>query len=126
MTLTLSVSKQLENITVQLETTCPSNTLTAIVGPSGSGKTTLIRMLAGLETPDSGTISCNDKVWFSSTSGITVPPQRRHVGLVFQDYTLFPHLTVEKNTTIAGNLLTYSTAFFTGAMQRTVGRGPYS
>lgn len=101
MTLTLSVSKQLENITVQLETTCPSNTLTAVVGPSGSGKTTLIRMLAGLETPDSGTISCNDNVWFSSTSGIAVPPQRRHVGLVFQDYTLFPHLTVEKNILFA-------------------------
>lgn len=101
MTLSLSVSKQLENITVQLETTCPSNTLTAIVGPSGSGKTTLIRMLAGLDTPDNGTISCNDTVWFSSASGITVPPQRRHVGLVFQDYTLFPHLTVEKNILFA-------------------------
>lgn len=79
MTLTLSVSKQLENITVQLETTCPSNTLTAIVGPSGSGKTTLIRMLAGLETPDSGTISLNDTVWFSSTSAIAVP---RNVGML--------------------------------------------
>ncbi|MEZ6853822.1 ATP-binding cassette domain-containing protein [Halodesulfovibrio aestuarii] len=101
MTLSLSVSKQLENITVQLETSCPSNTLTAIVGPSGSGKTTLIRMLAGLETPDSGTITCNDAVWFSSTNGVTVPPQSRRVGLVFQDYTLFPHLTVEKNILFA-------------------------
>lgn len=101
MTLSISVSKQLETLTVELETVCPSNSLTAIVGPSGSGKTTLIRMLAGLDAPDAGTIRCNEKTWFSSKEGISVPAQHRRVGLVFQDYTLFPHLTVEKNILFA-------------------------
>lgn len=101
MTLSFSISKQLENLTVNVDAVCDTGTLTAIVGPSGSGKTTLIRMLAGLETPDSGTIQCDNTVWYSPKDNITVRPQHRHVGMVFQDYTLFPHLTVEKNIRFA-------------------------
>lgn len=101
MTLSFSISKQLEKLPVNVTAVCAKGTLTAIVGPSGSGKTTLIRMLAGLETPDSGTIQCGSTVWYSLTDNIAVRPQHRHVGMVFQDYTLFPHLTVEKNIRFA-------------------------
>ncbi|MEL7220019.1 MAG: ABC transporter ATP-binding protein [Bacteroidota bacterium] len=67
----------------------------AIVGASGSGKTTLLRLIAGLERPDEGTISIQQKE-VSSTTRITVP-QKRNVGMVFQNFALFPHLTVAQN-----------------------------
>jgi iron(III) transport system ATP-binding protein len=67
----------------------------AIVGESGSGKTTLIRLIAGLETPDSGFIEMNGKQ-VSSIKKI-VPPEKRNIGLVFQEYALFPHFTLFEN-----------------------------
>jgi iron(III) transport system ATP-binding protein len=69
--------------------------LLALVGESGSGKTTLLRLLAGLEKPDSGEILLDGQV-ISSAHSVT-PPERRGIGLVFQNHALFPHLTVEKN-----------------------------
>ena len=68
----------------------------ALVGPSGAGKTTLLHAIAGLVTPQRGRIICGE-VWFDSAKGIDVPPEERSVGLVFQDYALFPHLSVEEN-----------------------------
>jgi len=67
----------------------------ALLGPSGCGKTTVLRLIAGLERPDGGSIAINGRT--VSDAGIFVPPHRRRVGLVFQDYALFPHLTVEQN-----------------------------
>ncbi|NLE50338.1 MAG: ABC transporter ATP-binding protein [Chloroflexi bacterium] len=67
----------------------------ALLGPSGCGKTTVLRMIAGLEQPDSGTISLAGQV--VSDGHAFVPPDRRRVGLVFQDYALFPHMTVAEN-----------------------------
>jgi len=67
----------------------------AIVGESGSGKTTLLRLIAGLERPTNGCIKINGQL-VSSDSQIT-PPQKRQIGMVFQDYALFPHMTVEQN-----------------------------
>ena len=69
----------------------------ALVGPSGSGKTTLLRCIAGLETPDAGTISLGGVPVFSAGRGIDVPPERRDLGLIFQSYALWPHLTAERN-----------------------------
>jgi molybdate transport system ATP-binding protein len=66
-------------------------------GPSGSGKTTLLRCIAGLERPDEGRIEFDGQTWFDSRTGAFVPPQKRSVGLVFQDYALFPHMTVLGN-----------------------------
>jgi molybdate transport system ATP-binding protein len=69
----------------------------AVFGPSGSGKSVTIQCIAGLLTPDEGVIQIGDRVLFDSSTGIDLPPQARRVGLVFQDYALFPHLTVEEN-----------------------------
>ncbi len=71
--------------------------VTAIVGPSGSGKTTVLNLSAGLLRPDAGKISLHDVVLFDSSTGVNVPPERRGVGYVIQDFQLFPHLTVTEN-----------------------------
>lgn len=87
------------DLSVNLEI-APESLLT-LYGKSGSGKTTLLRMLAGLEKPDKGRIEVNKSVWFDSESGINIPPQKRKVGLVFQDYALFPTMTVQENLLFA-------------------------
>jgi molybdate transport system ATP-binding protein len=74
----------------------------ALVGPSGAGKSTVLRVIAGLLRPDSGTISVGGHAWFDSQLGIDLPPDRRSVGLMFQEYALFPHLTVERNIGFGG------------------------
>ena len=75
--------------------------LHTIYGKSGSGKTTLLRLLAGLVIPESGYIEVNGHVWFDSSSSINLAAQKRKVGLVFQDYSLFPTMTVKKNLLFA-------------------------
>ena len=69
--------------------------LVAVLGPSGCGKTTLLRLIAGFERPDGGTVTIGDST--VAGAGFEVPPEKRRVGMVFQDYALFPHLTVERN-----------------------------
>ena len=71
--------------------------LTVLFGPSGSGKSTTLRCLAGLEKPDSGSIRFGDEIWFDAERNIFLPPQQRRIGYLFQDYALFPHLTVKQN-----------------------------
>jgi iron(III) transport system ATP-binding protein len=73
----------------------PPGSLVALLGPSGSGKTTLLRMIAGFEVPDAGTIAIGGRI--VAGAGEWVEPERRRVGMVFQDGALFPHLTVEAN-----------------------------
>ena len=75
--------------------------LLALVGPSGSGKTTVLRTIAGLYRPRSQLIRCARWCWADSGRGIHLPPQRRRVGLVFQDYALFPHLSAKDNVMAA-------------------------
>ena len=81
---------------------CEPGELVALVGPSGSGKTSLLRCIAGLLRSPSlrGRIAVGDECWFDSDGGIDLPPQARHVGLVFQHYALFPHLTALQNVAI--------------------------
>ncbi len=69
--------------------------LMAVLGPSGCGKTTLLRVIAGFEQPDAGCVVVSDEV--VAGPGRTIPPEKRRVGMVFQDYALFPHLSVEGN-----------------------------
>jgi molybdate transport system ATP-binding protein len=71
--------------------------LLAILGPSGSGKTMTLQCIAGLTRPDAGRIELNGKVLYDSEAGINLPPQKRKVGFVFQNYALFPHMTVNEN-----------------------------
>jgi molybdate transport system ATP-binding protein len=87
------VTRQLRQ--TALRVTLDVDGVTALVGPSGAGKTTLLRMVAGLVAPDSGTIECGSERWFDDERD--VPPERRRCGFVFQDYALFPHMTVERN-----------------------------
>jgi molybdate transport system ATP-binding protein len=70
---------------------------TALFGPSGAGKTSLVNMIAGLLTPDRGSIALDDTVLFDAAAGINVPPHRRRIGYVFQEGRLFPHLSVRQN-----------------------------
>lgn len=77
--------------------TIESGSFTTLLGPSGCGKTTLLRMIAGLETPDTGEICFDDRVVFSSEMKISVPPEKRGLGFVFQDFALWPHMSVYEN-----------------------------
>ena len=80
-----------------LDLTIPDGSFTTFLGPSGCGKTTTLRMIAGLEMPTAGVISIGDQVVFSSSEGRSLPPSKRGLGLVFQSYALWPHLTVYEN-----------------------------
>ena len=70
---------------------------TALFGPSGAGKTSVVNMIAGLLKPDRGAIALDDTVLFDAARGIDMPPHRRHIGYVFQEGRLFPHLSVRQN-----------------------------
>jgi molybdate transport system ATP-binding protein len=72
-----------------------------IYGPSGAGKTTLLRIIAGLLRPEHGFLSVGDQTWYDSKKSINLKPQERSVGLVFQDYALFPNMTVKENINYA-------------------------
>jgi molybdate transport system ATP-binding protein len=84
-------------IQVRLRRPADHFSVTVLFGPSGSGKTTALRCLAGLERPQCGYIRFGDETWFDASCGILVPPQRRQIGYLFQEYALFPHLTVARN-----------------------------
>lgn len=75
--------------------------LVALFGQSGAGKTTLLKILAGLLTPDKGMIRFGNTVWFDSDKQINITPQKRNISLMFQDYALFPNMTVEQNIQFA-------------------------
>jgi len=75
----------------------PDGSFVTIYGPSGAGKTSILRMIAGLMTPDAGTLDIGNVVWFDDASKINLKPQARSAGLVFQDYALFPNMNVLQN-----------------------------
>jgi molybdate transport system ATP-binding protein len=101
MALKVDIKKSMESFDLDVSFTVPAGMLTALVGPSGAGKTTIIRMIAGLEKPDEGFIAYNDEIWFDSIRKIFLGTQKRFVGFVFQDYPLFPHLSVYGNVSFA-------------------------
>jgi ABC-type sugar transport system ATPase subunit len=87
----------LDNVSLVIE----PETFVTLLGPSGCGKTTLLRCVAGLEDPDGGEIYIGNKQVFSYDQGIALPPGKRDLGLVFQNYALWPHMKVDKNITFA-------------------------
>jgi molybdate transport system ATP-binding protein len=96
----------LEQVTVPLRSfeLCLSldvDSTVALIGPSGAGKSTVLNAIAGLVRPAAGRIRCDDETWFDGERGVFLLPEWRRVGLVFQDYALFPHLTVRQNVEYA-------------------------
>lgn len=94
--LTVAIKKKLPDFTLDVNFKLGAEIL-VLFGASGCGKTTILRSIAGLTEPDEGTISFKDQIFFSSHVRQNIPSRRRHVGYMFQDYALFPHLNVEKN-----------------------------
>lgn len=88
---------------LSVQTELPENQLICISGPSGIGKTTLLRMIAGLTKPDRGIIQVGDRIFYDSLNNINLSPQKRNIGFMFQDYALFPNMTVEENISFAQN-----------------------
>ena len=86
----------------ELELALDVGGIVALVGPSGAGKTSVLRAIAGLVRPPRGTIALGDDVWLDSARKIFLKPDERRVGLVFQEYALFPHMTVRQNVAFAG------------------------
>lgn len=99
--LTRSLAGTAGSFELKVDARLEARSLVALFGPSGAGKTSLLRMLAGLDTPGSGHIAVNGTVWFDSSAGIALPPQKRSIGFVFQDYALFPNMTVRENIAYA-------------------------
>ena len=93
--------RQSSPIPLSISFACAQGEFLAIVGPSGAGKSTTLRAIAGLYAPAAGTISCGDDVWFDADRRIAVAAQLRRVGLVFQSYALFPHLSALRNVAAA-------------------------
>ena len=98
--LTVDIRQQQE-IPLSVSFTCAPNEFLVIVGPSGAGKSTVLRSIAGLYQPAAGTISCGTDVWFDTARRVSLAPHQRRVGLVFQSYALFPHLTALGNVAAA-------------------------
>ena len=94
--LAVDVEKRLGAFSIAAKFEVPEG-VTALFGPSGSGKTSIVNMVAGLLTPDRGRISVNGTLLFDSAGGFSQPPHHRHIGYVFQDGRLFPHMTVAQN-----------------------------
>ncbi|MGH3023575.1 MAG: ABC transporter ATP-binding protein [Gaiellaceae bacterium] len=97
----VSLAHPLRSFRLELELELGRETV-ALVGPSGAGKTSVLRAIAGLLRPVRGRIALGGEAWFDSEAKLDVPPERRSVGLVFQEYALFPHLTVAENVGYAG------------------------
>jgi molybdenum ABC transporter ATP-binding protein len=99
--LTLDIAVALRTLRLDLALEVGRETV-ALVGPSGAGKTTVLRAIAGLVRPDRGRITLGPAVWLDTERRIDRPPEERSVGYVFQDYALFPHLSVRKNVAFGG------------------------
>lgn len=97
MALRLQFTHPLRRFDASVQLTVPDGATLALVGPSGAGKTTVLRVVSGLLRPDKGVVSLGERRWLDTDAGIDLPPERRRVGYLFQEYALFPHLDVLAN-----------------------------
>ena len=100
MNLVVNIEKRLRDFTLRTNFTLTDTTL-ALLGASGSGKSMTLKCIAGLETPDRGQIVLNGRTLYDSSAGVNLPPQERSVGYLFQNYALFPNMTVRENIIFA-------------------------
>ena len=101
MALDVHIAHPLRTFPLELELSVGAEAL-ALVGPSGAGKTSVLRVIAGLLRPGAGRVLLDGEVWLDTGGDVDVPPERRRVGLVFQEYALFPHMTVRENVGFGG------------------------
>lgn len=103
----ISIQKKLKSASgemlLNINSTIEKGSLVTLYGKSGAGKTTILRILAGLLNPDKGVIKVNGTTWLNTNERINLKPQKRKIGFVFQDYALFPNMTVKENLTFALN-----------------------
>ena len=104
-----------------LNLTIPDRSFTCLLGPSGCGKTTTLRMIAGLEEPTRGRISNGDKLVFCSERGLSLSPDKRDVGLIFQSYALWPHMTVFQNIAFGLEMKKMSNSEIEGRVREAAG-----
>ena len=100
MSVEINIEKDLGTFKLKTSFNNSSGSL-GFLGESGSGKSMCLKCIAGLETPDKGKIVINDKILFDSEKKINLPPQERKIGYLFQNYALFPNMTIEENLSIA-------------------------
>ena len=103
--ISLQVSKRLYaaggEMRLQLDLTIEKGAFISLYGPSGAGKTSTLRILSGLLRPEAGRITVNGTTWFDAEAGVNIPPGERNIGYVFQDYALFPNMSVRENLRFA-------------------------
>lgn len=103
--ISINIEKKLHgndgDLDLNFEATIAKGELVTLYGPSGSGKSSVLRMVAGLMTPDGGVITAKDRTWYNSKANLCLKPQQRSIGMVFQDYSLFPNMTVRENLEFA-------------------------
>jgi len=86
-----------KTVDIKLNATCDEGKIIAVYGKSGVGKSSLLRMLSGLTTPDRGVIAVGEEVWYNSSAKKNIKTNKRNIGFLFQDYSLFPNMSVMKN-----------------------------
>ncbi len=97
MTLEVNVAKKLRDFELDVSFTVEKGEILALIGENGCGKTTVLNLVSGLVTPDSGTISLDGRKLFDASEKVSVPTEARNVGYMFQNYALFPHMSVYDN-----------------------------
>src|SRR5262245_50701410 len=95
--LRIAAEAQLGEFSLDVELSVEPGECLALAGPSGAGKSSVLRVIAGLVRPQTGVVSCGDRVWLDTERGINLAPDERRCGYVFQDYALFPHLSAWQN-----------------------------
>ena len=88
---------RLRGLELEVDLRVEDRSCVAIVGPSGAGKSTVLRIVAGLRRPDPGLVTVGGQTWLDSDRGVDLPPEKRACGFMFQEYALFPHLSVWRN-----------------------------